>query len=67
MKNLCQKEIPLQITWVVHKDDILLALLRGWDDLYLENSLLIDDRVLISFVDELKSKQIIESYEIVKD
>ena len=67
LDNLCRKKILCQITWGLIKDDIPLALMRAWDDLYLDSSSLIDDNLLISFTEGLKSNKIIESYEIIKD
>lgn len=67
LDSLCHESILSKITWGLHKGDISLALMRAWDDLYMESSPLIDARVLIGFIEGLKSRKIFESYEIVKD
>jgi len=67
LDSLCHKSIPSKITWGLHKGDISLSLMRAWDDLYIESSPLIDARVLMGFIEGLKSRKIFDSYEIVKD
>jgi hypothetical protein len=67
LDNLCHESILSKITWGLHKGDISLALMRDWDDLYMESSPLIDARILIGFIEGLKLRKVFESYEIVKD
>ena len=66
-ENLCHDSILSQITWGLHKDDMPLALLKDWDDLCVDSSKLINDDKLMSFINGLKSKEIIGFYEIIKD
>lgn len=66
-ENLCCDSILSQITWGLYKDDMPLALLKGWDDLCVDSSKLINDDKLMSFINGLKSKGFIGFYEIIKD
>lgn len=65
LASLCHESLLSKLTWGLHKGDISLALMRAWDDLYMESSPLIDACILIDFIEGLKSRQLIDSYEII--
>ncbi len=60
---LCDDDILNQIKWGIRKGGIPLALFRDWDDMYIDGSELIQDEILFSWMDDLKAKGIIESFE----
>ena len=64
---LCDYEILHKITWGIRKGNTPLALARDWGDMNIDGSELIQDEVLFSWINELKAKGIIESFERIDD
>lgn len=63
----CDHHVIDKFTWGLRKGNIPLGLCRAWDDMNVNGSDLIEEFVLLGWVEELKSKEIIESYEIISD
>jgi len=61
--SLYDDEILDKITWGIRKGSIPLAHAWDWDDMNIDGSELIQDKVLFSWINELKAKGIIESFE----
>ena len=64
---LCDDEILDKITWGIRKGNIPLALARDWGDMNIDGSELIQDEVLLSWINKLKAKGIIGSFERIDD
>ena len=64
---LCDYEILDTITWGIRKGNMPLAHAWDWDDMNIDGSELIQDEVLLSWINELKAKGIIESFERIDD
>jgi hypothetical protein len=64
---LCDDEILDTITWGIHTGNIPLAHAWDWDDMNIDGSGLIQDEVLLSWINKLKANGIIESFERIDD
>ena len=63
----CDHHVIDKFTWGLRKGNIPLGLCRAWDEMNVNGSYLIEESVLLGWVEELKSKEIIESFEIISD
>ena len=64
---LCDDHVINKFTWGLRKGNTPLGLCRAWDDMDVNGSDFIKKGVLYKWLEELKSKEIIESYEIITD
>ncbi len=64
---LCNNDILKNITWGLIKDNIPLGLCREWDDMNVVGSSYIQEETLIGWLNQLKEKGIIESYEKITE
>jgi hypothetical protein len=62
-QELCDDELLENLTWGLIKSDIPLGLCRNWDDMNLDGSKLIEEAELCTWLDQLKSKGLLQSYE----
>jgi hypothetical protein len=65
--SLCDDKVLDKITWGIRKGSIPLAHALDWDDMNINGSELIQDEALFSWINELKAKGIIESFEKIDD
>lgn len=59
----CKDHILEAVTWGIRKGDTPLWLCRNWNDMNADGSNLIDDDTLFGWLENLKVKGIIDSYE----
>lgn len=65
--SLCADHLIDNLTWGASKGNTSLGLCRAWDDVVVDGSDLIEDATLLKWVEDLKSKEIIQSYEKTTD
>lgn len=65
--NLCDENLLQNVSWGLIKSDIPLGLCRSWDDMNLDGSELIEETKLFKWLDQLKSKGLVQSYEKIMD
>jgi len=65
--SLCDDDVLVSITWGLIKGETPLGLCRSWDDMNLDQSEWIDEETLCRWLDELKSRGLLQSYEKIKD
>ena len=63
IESLCTDLVLDKFTWGLRKGHIPLGLCRAWDDMDLNSSDFVEEAALFKWVEELKSKGIIISYE----
>lgn len=66
-QNLCNDDFLGNLTWGLIKSDIPLGLCRSWDDITFDGSELIEEATLFAWLDHLKSKGLLRSYEKITD
>jgi hypothetical protein len=66
-QHLCEDSLLENLTWGLIKADIPLGLCRSWDDMNLDGSDLIDETKLFLWLDHLRVKELIQSYEKIRD
>ena len=64
---LCNDEFLGNLTWGIRKDGTPLGLCRSWDDMDLNGSELIDETTLFRWIDDIKNKGLLKSYEKITD
>ena len=64
---LCDPHFIETFTWGLRKGNTSLGLCHSWDDIYLYSSEFVDDIALVNWIDDLKSKEIVKSYEKIID
>jgi len=65
--SLCDESILSGLTWGLVKGETPFGLCRSWDDMNLDGSDLIDEEVLFQWLDGLRTKGLLQSYEKVTD
>jgi len=65
--SLCDESILSGLTWGLVKGETPLGLCRSWDDMNLDGSDLIDEEVLFQWLDGLRTKGLLQSYEKIED
>jgi hypothetical protein len=62
-ENFCDENLLRNLNWGLVKSEIPLGLCRNWDDINLYGSDLIEETKLFTWLDQLKSKGLVQSYE----